>query len=120
MTLCETMNKQQAEDGCLIDPEAHPRYMSSGMPTLRFLVRPSLECHSAIVKEVSKIDIGLLVVRPFQPGTRLALMLDRKAVGLSGLLAAAVGHCTAHPEGGWLLGCALSRNLTDHELLALL
>lgn len=73
--------------------------------------------YHAKVRDLSCTGIGLLVNRPIEPGSFLAIRLDDRG-GLP--LCAKVVHCTLRSdELGWVVGCTLTRQLTLDELDAL-
>jgi hypothetical protein len=112
-----------AESRATLDVEERrslERYICRRQTTVRVLAKPSLRSFSAIVRDISMLGIGLLVDQPFEPGTMLALQLRSRHARFSGILTGIVKHCTRQPEGDWLLGCSLTRSLTDDEVLGLL
>jgi hypothetical protein len=84
-------------------------------PVVRFLVRPSFRSHWAIVRDVSRRGIGLLVGCPLEQESILAIQLTKKLTNLSCILTARVRQVTQLSETCWLLGCSLSRGLSDYE-----
>src|SRR5262249_9748327 len=92
-------------------------YHCGRRPLIRLLARPSVKSVWGAVLEVSVGGIRLIVDRHFEPGTLLAIQLQRKFVGMSGILTAKVLHATQGDKpaekGRWLLDCSLSRSLTD-------
>ena len=99
-------------------------YRCGRKPLVRVLARPSFTALWAAVREISVRGIRLVVDNPFEPGTVLAIQLQRKLSGLSGILTAQVRQLIpgepAGEAGRWLLDCSLSRSLTDDELYTLL
>jgi hypothetical protein len=55
----------------------------------------------ARVRDVSRIGLGLVLERRFEPGTIITVDLHPR------ILLVRVAHAKALPEGGWLLGCEL-------------
>lgn len=96
------------------------RYICQRKTIVRVLARPGLQAFPAVVRDISELGIGLLVDQPCKPGTLLALRLRSRGARFSGVLAATVKHATLMPDGNWLLGCLLARNLTDDEVLGLI
>ncbi len=82
---------------------------------LKVLVRPSFQPQCAVVHDVSRRGIGLYLRGALPLGSRLALQLRGPHRGLSCVVSAHVVHSTAR-SGAWLLGCDLSRPLSDDEL----
>lgn len=99
-------------------------YHCGRRPLVRLLARPSFKAFWGAVREISVRGIRLSVDRPFSPGTLLAIQLQRKLAGLSGILTAQVLQMapgeTDGEKGRWLLDCSLSRSLTDDEVYTLL
>jgi hypothetical protein len=67
------------------------------------------------VQDISRGGLGLIVDRRFEPGTLITVDLPLVPECPRPLLARVV-HATAHPEGGWLVGCALFDLLPEEEL----
>jgi hypothetical protein len=88
-------------------------------PVVRFLVRPSFRSHWAIIRDISRRGIGLLVGCPLEENSVLAIQLTNKLTNLSCILTARVRHVTQLSESCWLLGCSLSRGLSAYERAAL-
>ena len=119
-----------------LNPEDHPNgaaragrppgtyYRCKRRPLVRLLARPSFKAFWASVREISVRGVRLVVDSPFDPGTVLAIQLQRKLSGLSGILTAQVRQLvpgeSLGEDGRWLLDCSLSRSLTDDELYTLL
>jgi hypothetical protein len=86
-------------------------------PMLKFLVRPSFQSYRAVARDVSRRGISLYVTRELTVGSRLALYARGRHRGHSCLLTARVVY--ANRQGvNWLIGCELSRPLSDGELSA--
>jgi hypothetical protein len=84
---------------------------------VKFLVRPSFQPHRAVARDVSRHGISLYVMREVPVGSRLALYARGPHRGDSCLLTARVVY--ANCQGvNWLVGCELSRPLSDGELAA--
>jgi hypothetical protein len=103
-----------------IDRRGVDRYPCLRRPAVRILARPSFQSYHAIVRDVAFRSIGLLLEKPFDAGTILAIQMRSRHTGFSGILSATVQHATQQPDGTWLLGCTLSRSLTDDEIFQLL
>ena len=86
---------------------------------VRLIARPNLTPVDARVRDFSARGLGLECEHPFPRGTLLAVQIQKRHVGLSGLLTAKVRHVTPLPDGHWLLGCTLSRSLNDEEIFSL-
>jgi hypothetical protein len=103
-----------------IDRRGVDRYPCLRRPAVRVLARPSFQSYHALVREVAFRSIGLLLEKPFEAGTVLAIQMRSRHTGFSGILSAQVQHTTQQADGTWLLGCTLSRSLTDDEIFQLL
>src|SRR5580704_5104169 len=103
-----------------IDRRGFDRYPCLRRPAVRLLARPSFQSYHAVVRDVAFRSIGLLVEKPFDGGTVLAIQMRSRNAGFSGILSAQVQHATQQEDGTWLLGCSLSRSLTDDEIFQLL
>ncbi len=111
------------ESKTVLDPDDRrslERYICRRHTEVRVLAKPGCAAFPATVRDISQLGIGLVAEKPCKPGTFLALRLRTRDARFSDLLTASVKHATALPDGGWLLGCALSRTLTDDEILGLL
>jgi hypothetical protein len=89
-------------------------------PLIRILVRPSFQPYRANVRDISIMGLGIICDRYLQPGAVLAIQLQRRHAGVSGILSASVAYSAPLPDGRWRCGCRLSRSLTDDELYSLL
>jgi hypothetical protein len=87
---------------------------------VRLLARPSFQSIPAFVRDCSGRGLGLILMRPFEPGTLLALQLRKRQAGVSDILTAQVRHATQLADHYWMVGCRLSRNLSEPERQALL
>jgi hypothetical protein len=109
-----------AEFSCTDDRRALGRYHAPRNPHVRLIARPSFQAYQAVVRDLSVSGMGLLLDHPFEIGTVLAIQLRQARHGLSCILSGKVIHATAQPDGRWLVGCELSRSLTDDEIWSLL
>jgi hypothetical protein len=64
--------------------------------------------------------MSLLVEQALESGMILAIQLQRRHLGASGILSAQVKHATRRNGDTWLVGCELSRQLTPDEVETLL
>ena len=103
-----------------IDRRFSERYLCCRQPPVRVLAKPSFQPVHARVHDITTRSIGLIFERPFDVGTVLAIQLQTKHAGFSGILSGRVQHATKQPDGTWRVGCTLSRSLTDDEFFALL
>jgi PilZ domain len=72
------------------------------------------------VRDLSATGLGLLSRTPMGPGTFLFVELQSMLNGTTRRLRAHVIHATRQKNGLWLLGCALTDELTRTELQGLL
>ena len=103
-----------------IDRRGCDRYPCLRRPAVRLLAKPSFQSYHAVVRDISFRSIGLLVEKPFDIGTILAIQMRSRHAGFSGILSAQVQHATQQADGTWLMGCTLSRSLTDDEIFQML
>ena len=113
------------QDGKGTGPEgknrrAYQRRRCERLHTVRLLARPDLQSFWAMVHDVDPQGLGLVLAHPLDEGAVLAVHLrGARRDGLSCVLSGRVRHCTRWTGGEWLVGCKLSRPLTDEELAAL-
>jgi hypothetical protein len=72
------------------------------------------------LQDVSFVGIGLISELPVEPGAVLEMRPQSRAWTAALKLTVRVRKAVELPEGGWLLGCTLVRQLTDQELEGLL
>jgi hypothetical protein len=75
---------------------------------------------TADVQDISQTGIGLILQRAFPAASVLTVRLRTAAQKLSRTMLVRVRHCTALPDGQWLVGCTFVVQLTDEELRELL
>jgi PilZ domain len=87
----------------------------------RTLIPKSFCMLEGLVLDLSAVGIGVLVPRPVEVGTKVFVEVkDRdRWRGPGTELVAHVRRAEPHEDGGWLLGCALTRPLTDDQVQAL-
>jgi hypothetical protein len=86
---------------------------------VRFIARPSYQPHQAIVLNISRRGMGLIVHEPMPPGTVIAVMLRSRHMEFLSILTAQVCHATWRAADCWLIGCQLRKPLDD-EVVRLL
>jgi hypothetical protein len=77
----------------------------------------------ARLTDISTTGIALVLRQlrqKFPAGTILTVELQNWTGDISRTLPTRVVHMTPHPEGGWIMGCAFVKPLTEEELKALL
>jgi len=75
------------------------------------------------IADISTTGIAIVLEQlrqKFSAGTLLTVELQNWAGDVSRTLPTRVIHMNPNPEGGWLLGCAFEKPLTEEELKALL
>jgi hypothetical protein len=97
--------------------ERHP---CEGNPSASYLTKPSFKAERAVVRDVSRRGIGLIARRPANAGTVLAIRLKDTQSGMECILSAEVRRCAQQTDDTWLLGCQLSRSLSDAEMFSML
>jgi hypothetical protein len=89
-------------------------------PWVRLLDRRTANIHRAVVSDFSAGGLGIRTDCYIAPGTSLIIELQNKlSRGNSSAITIMVRHSTAMENGDWLLGCTLSRTLTDKEMVGL-
>jgi PilZ domain len=89
-------------------------------PMVRVLPKPTFQAMWAVVLDVSERGLGLLLCHPLDIGTIVAIQLQRKRIGMSGILSGRVVHCAQQDNKTWRVGCLLSRNLSEEEISTML
>jgi len=96
------------------------RHACEGSPSASYLAKPSFRAERAVVRDVSRRGIGLIARRPANAGTVLAIRLKDTQSGMECILSAEVRRCAQQSDDTWLLGCQLSRSLSDAEMFSML
>jgi hypothetical protein len=78
------------------------------------------ETQRAWVFNLSSSGIGLLVDVAMEPDSQLIIHLQSARTGAVFDLLARVAHSTPQPNGEWLVGCKLAKQLSQEDLDALL
>jgi hypothetical protein len=92
---------------CQLDSTCHP------------VPEGELICTARVV-DISATGIGLLIDRPIEPETIMAIQLQKDDLSLSPTLLVEVRHARPRHDGDWLVGCVFGRELSEYELKALL
>jgi len=79
-----------------VDDRGEPRYRCRDNSIVYLAVRPSFRSFPALVRDVSAGGVGLLVDRPLEPGTAIALSLCGGRPGTSVIRMAYVVHLRRH------------------------
>jgi len=96
------------------------RYACNDRPWLiRVLAKPSFQSVRALVQDISATGVSLALGSKVPAGTVLAIEFRSSGSGYSGILSARVVRAGPMASGGWLIGCQLSRPLSDEDLRAL-
>ena len=74
----------------------------------------------AMIYDLSRSGIGLVVNQSFDAGTELAIELFSPDMILSYTILTRVAHSTRQTNGSWLVGCRFVRELSEEELQNLL
>ena len=94
--------------------------LTSDYPVPINLVSDSLVSFRALTQDASSMGVGLVSDRPFEIGTQFAVSLQDPSELFSACLTAQVIHVEPIAGDKFLLGCSLSRMLTDREMSILL
>ena len=73
-----------------------------------------------IIQDTTSEGLGILSPYAVQLETVVAIRVEWKLTGKSGLLTGKVCQCTSREDGTWLIGYSLLRSLTDEEIKSLL
>ena len=82
---------------------------------LRLLVRPGLRLLDACIKEVTAVDIGLMLDVPLPAGAVVAVWHRAASLTDSRILSARVAYAVRDGRGGWLTYCRFSPPLRERE-----
>ncbi len=103
------------------DQRTAKRFRCTWRPLVGFLARAkSISRGKGIICDVSCTGLGLIADLALDPGTLIAIQVQTKQNGYSGLLSAKVVRTVPQEDGSYLLGCHLSRRLSKVEQDALL
>jgi hypothetical protein len=75
---------------------------------------------TAEVQDLSLNGVGLVINRSFPPATVLTVRLRNSTCTYERSALVRVQHCTAHPDGDWLVGCTFVVKISADELHQLL
>jgi hypothetical protein len=115
-----SLQRESNETAAGLERRQQERRRSARCPFVRVLARPSFQPYEAIVHDVSFLNLGIIMPRTFEPGTVLAVQLQVRHAGFSGILTGRVIHSSQLADGNHLNGCTLSRMLTEDEIASLL
>jgi hypothetical protein len=107
---------QAASPGSAEERRAFRRYTADLEVSCRTLGAGRADSWPARLRDISAGGVGLVLGRRFEAGTLLAVDLANTASGSPRTLLSRVMHVTAQPEGEWLLGLALLREMGEDEL----
>jgi hypothetical protein len=102
------------------DRRATDRYPSNALIVCRPLALPKKESLAALVQDVGRRGISLVLRYPLNPGTVLVIDLSDLTGGAPEPILARVVHVQPRAGGRWLVGCALQKELTEQQLAACL
>ena len=89
------------------------RYPADIKTVFQSIIPKEDDYHTALIRDVSRGGVRLEYDRPMQPGTLLKIIINNP-------VKARLVHATRLPNGKWALGCALTMELGQAELLELL
>jgi hypothetical protein len=78
------------------------------------------EVWTSYLHDISQTGIGLLLDRAFPASTVLSVRIQTAARKTTRSMLVRVRHCTARPDGPWLVGCTFIVKLRDEELRELI
>jgi hypothetical protein len=96
------------------------RHWCKERPAVTVIAAGGTERITAIVRDVSREGIGMLLLRRFEPGAVIDVHFQWGRRGPCWTIAADVKHAALQADGSWLLGLHMSRAFSDDEMAALL
>jgi hypothetical protein len=96
-----------------------PRFRPPFGYSCRVVVPPDYRCRSAMIYDLSRSGVGLILPEPLPVGANLVI----RPAGLTQpdlVVTAQVQHATHLGDERWLLGCSATRSLPEAELRAVL
>jgi hypothetical protein len=72
------------------------------------------------IRNLSRGGVAVTLSRRFEIGTILAIDVQGQAESVIGTVLARVARVALQEDGSWLLGCALTKTLSEEDLKALL
>jgi hypothetical protein len=96
------------------------RYPRKLVTMWRLLGDGGEEHWTAGVRDLSPAGVGLVINRSFPPATVLTVRLQNSIRTYERSALVRVEHCTALPDGDWLVGCTFVVKLRTDELDLLL
>jgi hypothetical protein len=112
--------KLGADDKDTTDRRLDGRLPLRGNIMVRLIAKPSFQPYNALLHDFSARGMQLVMRCALELGTKLAVQLQTKRAGVSGILTGTVVHVNAAEDGTWLIGCVLSRALSDAECYGIL
>jgi hypothetical protein len=101
-----------------LERRASVRHVSDQEALSRPLELPDAISWGAIIQDISRGGLALLLCYPFKPGTLLAVDL-RIGAAPSRTLLVRVVHVADQADSTWLLGCEFVAPLSEQELAVL-
>jgi hypothetical protein len=98
---------------------AVPRYVLSWGSFCRLAPYPECRCERVLVHDISAHGLALIFAEPPPLGAVLALQVPSDGGAAARWTGAEVRHATRLATRVWLVGCALTRPLSDEDLRAL-
>ena len=83
---------------------------------MRVLARPGFQVIAGTLRDISTQGLGLILQKPLDTGSVLAIQLHVDDAGISGVLTGHVRHSTRLADGSWLIGCKLTSPLTSYQV----
>ncbi len=100
----------------IVDRRRLERLPCPNLPTVRYLLRPSMRPGVAWLWDLSAEGVGLLLGHAAEPGATLVLQFPGPRPGATYTQLARVVHATAYQRYAWLVGCRLTPPLRNEEL----
>jgi hypothetical protein len=104
--------------GAVDERRAFPRYPVDWDVVCKALAGGRADAWQARLRDVSAGGLGVVMERRFERGTTLTVQVQNAGSDAPRTLIARVMHATRLPEGEWLLGLSLLRQLSEDQLRA--
>jgi hypothetical protein len=96
------------------------RHWCKERPAVDVVAAAATEQFTAVVRDICREGIGVLLLRRFEPGLVLDVHFQWGRRGPRWTIPAEVKHAASQADGSWLLGLHMSRAFSDDEMAALL
>ena len=98
------------------DRRAAKRHEADALISFEPLAPSRKKSLAALIKDVSRRGMSLVLMHRFAPGTALRIDLTELTGGQPAPVVARVVHVARRDDGRWELGCALQTELTEQQI----